>query len=82
MKERKFDYGPRIDTSDQRTLERSVGSNIFESFNDGLVSKPVTPWAAGVSGGVCFADRYRESQRHLPRRVRWVSTSSRCLGAA
>jgi hypothetical protein len=36
----------------------------------------------GVSGGVCFADRYRESQRHLPRRVRWVSTSSRSLGAA
>jgi len=46
MNERKFDYGPRIDTADERTLERTVGSSIFESLNDGLVSKPVTPSAA------------------------------------
>jgi hypothetical protein len=46
MNERKFDHESRIDTADEGTLERSVGSNIFESFNDGLFSKPVTPSAA------------------------------------
>ena len=46
MNERKFDHGPRIDIADEGTLERSVGPNIFETLNDGLVSKPVTPSAA------------------------------------
>ena len=46
MNERKLDHGSRINTADEGTLERSVGSNIFETLNDGLVSKPVTPCAA------------------------------------
>jgi len=46
MNERKFDHGSRIDTADEGTLERSVGLNIFETLNDGLVSKPITPCAA------------------------------------
>jgi hypothetical protein len=46
MNERKFDHGSRIDIADEGTLERSVGSNMFEGRNDGLVSKPVTPSAA------------------------------------
>jgi hypothetical protein len=46
MNERKFEQGSRINTADESTLERSVGANIFESLNDGLVSKPVTPSAA------------------------------------
>jgi hypothetical protein len=46
MTERELEHGSRINTADEGTLERSVGSNIFESFNDGLVSKPVTPRAA------------------------------------
>jgi hypothetical protein len=46
MNERKLDHGSRINTADEDTLERSVGSNVFETANDGLVSKPVTPnWA-------------------------------------
>src|SRR6516162_8558565 len=32
-----------INTADEGTLERSVGPKIFESLDDGLVSKPVTP---------------------------------------
>jgi hypothetical protein len=43
MNERKLDHGSRINSADEDTLERSIGSNMFESFNDGLVSKPVTP---------------------------------------
>jgi hypothetical protein len=35
----------RIDAADEGTLERSVGSNIFEIVNDGLVSETVTPGA-------------------------------------
>jgi hypothetical protein len=46
MNERKLDHCSRINTADEDTLERSVGPNIFESLNDGLVSKPVTPSAA------------------------------------
>ena len=46
MNERKLDHGSRIDTADEGTLERSVGPNIFESLDDGLVSKPITPSAA------------------------------------
>jgi hypothetical protein len=46
MNERKLDHGSRINTTDQGTLERSVGSNIFEGLNDGLVGKPVTPGTA------------------------------------
>jgi len=46
MNERKLDHGSRINTADEGTLERSVGPSIFESLDDGLVSKPVTPGAA------------------------------------
>ena len=46
MDERKLDHGSRIHTADEDTLERSVGSNVFESLDDSLVSKPVTPSAA------------------------------------
>jgi hypothetical protein len=46
MNERKLDHGPRINTADEGTLERSVGPNMFEILNDGLVSKPVAPSAA------------------------------------
>ena len=46
MNERKLDHGSRINAADEDTLERSVGSNMFEILNDGLVSKPVTPGAA------------------------------------
>ena len=46
MNERKFDHGSRIDTADEGTLERSVGLNIFETLNDGLVSKPIAPGVA------------------------------------
>src|SRR5258707_8236393 len=49
MSERKLEHGSRINTADKGALERSVGSNIFESLNDGLVSKPVTPRAAARS---------------------------------
>jgi hypothetical protein len=46
MNERKLDQGTRINIADEDTLECSVGSNMFESRNDGLVSKPITPSAA------------------------------------
>jgi hypothetical protein len=46
MNERKLQHGSRINTADEDTLERSVGSNVFEIVNDGLVSKPITPSAA------------------------------------
>ena len=46
MNERKLDHGSRINTADEDTLESSVGSNVFEIANDGLVSKPTTPSAA------------------------------------
>jgi hypothetical protein len=46
MNERKLDYGSRINTADEDTLERSVGSNVFEIGNNGLVGKPITPSAA------------------------------------
>jgi len=46
MNERKLDHGSRINTADEGTLERSVRPSIFETINDGLVSKPVTPSAA------------------------------------
>jgi len=46
MNERKLDHRSRIDTADEGTFERSVGSGIFEIPNDGLISEPVTPSAA------------------------------------
>jgi hypothetical protein len=46
MNERKLEHGSRINTGDEGTLERAVGSNIFEMSDDGLVGKPVTPSAA------------------------------------
>src|SRR5262245_27981540 len=46
MNELELDHRARINTADEATLERSVGSNMLESRNDGLVSKPVTPGAA------------------------------------
>ena len=46
MNERKLNHGSRINTADEGTLERSVGSNIFETLNDGLVSKPIAPGVA------------------------------------
>jgi hypothetical protein len=42
----KLDHASRINIADERTLERAVGSNLFESRNDGLVSEPITPSAA------------------------------------
>ena len=46
MNERKLDHCSRINTADEDTLERSVGPNVFEIVNDGLVSKPIAPSAA------------------------------------
>ena len=46
MNELKLDHGSRINTADEDTFERSVGSNVFETANDGLVSKAITPCAA------------------------------------
>jgi hypothetical protein len=46
MDKLELDHGSRIDTADEGTLERSVGSNMFEILNDGLVGKPITPNAA------------------------------------
>jgi hypothetical protein len=46
MNELELDDGSRINTADEATLERSIGSNMFEILNDGLVSKPITPSAA------------------------------------
>src|SRR6476620_5341282 len=43
MNECKLQHGSRINTADEGTLERSVGSNVFEIPNYGLVSKAVTP---------------------------------------
>jgi len=49
MNERKLEHGSRINTADEGTLERSVGSNIFKSLNDGLIAEPVTPSAPAGS---------------------------------
>jgi hypothetical protein len=49
MNKLKLDHGSRINTSDEGTLERSVRPNIFESLNDRLVGKSVTPSAAAWS---------------------------------
>jgi hypothetical protein len=46
MNERKLQHGSRINTADEGALERSIGSNIFEGLDDGLVSKPIAPSAA------------------------------------
>jgi hypothetical protein len=46
MSERKLERGSRINTADEDPLERSVGPNILETLNDGLVSEAVTPRAA------------------------------------
>jgi hypothetical protein len=46
MNELELDRGARINTADEDTLERSVGWNVLETANDGLVSKPITPSAA------------------------------------
>ena len=69
MTERKLEHGSRINTADEGTLERAVGSNILEIPNDGLMSEPVTLGAAAFA-----PDRYRRG--HLPRRFREVATSS------
>ena len=45
MNERKLEHGSRINTADEGTLERSVGSNIFEILDDGLVGESITPSA-------------------------------------
>jgi len=45
MNERKLQHGAGIDAADESTLVGSVGSNIFETVNDGLVSETVTPGA-------------------------------------
>src|SRR5215468_8116162 len=42
MNERKLQYGSRINTADEATLEGSVGPSIFESLDDGLVRNAVT----------------------------------------
>jgi len=55
MNELELDHRSRINTADEGTLERSVRPNIFESLDDGLVSKPVTPGA--VAGSAAFALR-------------------------
>jgi hypothetical protein len=49
MSERKLEHGSRINTADEGALECSVGSDIFEMPNDGLISKPVTPSVASRS---------------------------------
>jgi hypothetical protein len=49
MNERKLEHGSRINTADEGTLERSVGSNIFKGLNDGLIAEPVTPSAPAGS---------------------------------
>jgi hypothetical protein len=46
VSERKLEHRSRINTADEGALERSVGPHLFETLNDGLVSKPVTPSAA------------------------------------
>jgi hypothetical protein len=46
MNERKLQHGSRINTADEGALECSVGANIFEIPNDGLVGKPVAPSTA------------------------------------
>jgi hypothetical protein len=46
MNELELDYGSRINTADEVALKRSVGPNMFEILNDGLVLKPITPGAA------------------------------------
>src|SRR5262245_59345542 len=49
MNKRNLDHGSRINAADEGALERAVGPNIFESLNDGLLSKPVTPCAAACA---------------------------------
>jgi hypothetical protein len=39
MNERKLRHGSGINTADEATLEGSVGPNVFESLDDGLVRK-------------------------------------------
>jgi hypothetical protein len=46
MNEFKLDQCSRVNTAYESALERSVGSNIFDSLNHGLISKPITPSAA------------------------------------
>jgi len=55
MNERKLQHGSRINAADQDTLECSVGPNIFEGLNDGLVDETITPSAAARSAA--FAPR-------------------------
>jgi hypothetical protein len=43
MNELELDYGSRINSADEVALKRSVGPNVFEILNDGLVSEPITP---------------------------------------
>jgi hypothetical protein len=46
MNELELDYGSRINSADEVALKRSVGPNVFEILNDGLVSEPITPTGA------------------------------------
>ena len=46
MNELKLQHGSRINTADEGALERSIGSNIFDGVDDGLVSKPIAPGVA------------------------------------
>jgi hypothetical protein len=46
INEFKLDQCSRVNTAYESALERSVGSNIFDSLNYGLISKPITPSAA------------------------------------
>jgi hypothetical protein len=46
MTERKLDHRSRINTADESPFERSVGSNMFEILNDGLIGETGTPSAA------------------------------------
>ena len=54
----------------QGSLERSVGSNIFESPNDGLVCKPDTPRAAARSAVILRIDTSKVQHVFLYRFVR------------
>jgi hypothetical protein len=60
MNERKLEHGSRVNTADEDTLERSVGSNIFKSLNDGLIAEPVTPSAP--AGSAAFVLKIKTGQ--------------------
>jgi hypothetical protein len=49
MNELELDHGSRINTADEVTLKRSVGPNMFEILNDGLVGKPIAQGAVATA---------------------------------